>query len=85
MAKSIADELIAKGRAHGRRKGRQEGLQEGELQGKRESLLRLMRIRYKSLPTEMVERIEQTLSIEQLNAWLDRFVTANSLEDMGIL
>ncbi len=50
----------------------------------RSSILRLLRKRFGELPLVTVDRIEATDDLDQLNVWLDRFVTAETLEDMRI-
>jgi len=69
MGRTIADELK----------------DEGRVEATRTSLLRLIRQRFGELPRETVDRIETTDDLDQLNAWLDRFVAAETLEDMGIV
>ena len=69
MGRTIADELKV----------------EGRVEATQTNLLRLLRQRFGELPRETVDRIEGTADLDQLNAWLDRFVAAETLEDMGIV
>ena len=69
MGRTIADELKV----------------EGHVEATQTNLLRLLRQRFGELPRETVDRIEGTADLDQLNAWLDRFVAAETLEDMGIV
>jgi predicted transposase YdaD len=85
MFRSGADVLKEQGRKEGRKKGRDEGRREGELHGRRQALLLQLRTRFKDLPLEMVTRVEQTKDIEQLDTWLERFATATTLADIGIM
>jgi hypothetical protein len=50
-----------------------------------DTLVRLMRLRFKTLPAGMAERIEATRDVEQLKEWQNRFATATTLADVGIL
>jgi len=68
MRRTIADELM----------------EEGALKALRRSLLRILRKRFGELPPAMVDTIETTTDIEQLEEWGERFMTAKTLKDMGI-
>jgi predicted transposase/invertase (TIGR01784 family) len=60
------------------------GVLKGVLKGKRETLLRLLTARFGVLPEATVARIAAVTSDSELDTYLDRFVTANSLEDIGL-
>lgn len=72
MAKTIAEALMEEGEWKAERRTRQQ------------TLLRLLGRRFGDLPPDLVRIIESTQEIEQLDEWLDRFVTATRLEDLGI-
>jgi hypothetical protein len=72
MGKSFAHELMDKGRKEGRREGR------------KEALLRFLRNRFGDLPSETIDAINATVSVRQLDAWLDRVSTAQTLAEMRI-
>jgi hypothetical protein len=76
MGKTIADAL--------RDEGRKEGRKLEALRTRRSTLLRQLRKRFEDIPMETVEIVETTQSARQLDLWLDRIVTAKSLEEMGI-
>jgi hypothetical protein len=59
----------------------QQGREQGLEQGVRGSLLKLLRKRFGELPDPVRARIEAAGSA-QLDAWLDRFVTAASLDEV---
>jgi hypothetical protein len=67
------DKLLLKGRA------------EGVLQGKRETLKRLLVAKFGSLPSEVQIRIDAVESEEQLDRYLERVLTAQTLADVGLL
>jgi predicted transposase YdaD len=73
---SIADEFIEEGRNEGLR----EGLREGRREGRRQTLLKLLRGRFGVLPQAVVDRIEAA-DIAQLDAWVDRLLTAPTLDE----
>jgi len=76
MGKTIAEAL--------REKGHAEGHAEGCVENARSTLLRQLRKRFGAIPQTIVNTIEGTSDLEQLTAWLDRFVMAETLEEMGI-
>jgi predicted transposase YdaD len=59
-------------------------MDEGKLKGQRETLLRLLGKRFGEVPPEMLATIETTDSLEQFERWLDAFVDAKTLEEVGI-
>jgi hypothetical protein len=80
MSRTIADAL----REEGLKKGLKKGRKEGEIRGLRQALLRQIRKRFGEVSLEIVDTIEATEDINQLNTWLDQFVTARTLEQMKI-
>jgi hypothetical protein len=69
MRRTIADELR----------------DEGRLTSRRETLLRLIRLRFKEPPADVIVTIEACADIAQLDAWIDGIVTARRLADLGIV
>ncbi|CAK0768435.1 transposase [uncultured Gammaproteobacteria bacterium] len=61
--------------------GQAEGKAEGETVGKANTLLRLLRRRFKTLPADIEERV-RAASSDQLDEWTDRFVDACELADV---
>jgi len=80
MGKTIAESLRDEGRAE----GREEGREEGRVESARSTLVRLLRMRFGEIPQNIALCIDDTSDLVQLNAWLDRIVTAGTLEEMGI-
>ncbi len=68
MVKTIAEDLMDRGR----------------LETARATLIRLLGVRFGEIPEETVAIIQAASDLERLNTWLDRFATADSLEDVGI-
>jgi hypothetical protein len=54
------------------------------LENKKETLLRLVRLRFGKLPAETEQVIEATKDIERLDEWFDRAVTAKTLAQVGL-
>ncbi|MBN2491920.1 MAG: DUF4351 domain-containing protein, partial [Planctomycetes bacterium] len=84
VGKTMADVLRDQGRAEGWDRGRAEGWDKGRVQNARETLVRLLRRRFGEVPEETIALIESTADLEKLSGWLDRFATAQTLEDVGI-
>jgi hypothetical protein len=88
MGKSYAQYLIEKGEKKGLKKGLKQGERKGERKGgllaRRETLLRLICRRFGDVPPDVAARVDATDRIEQLDDWLDRLVTASSLEELEI-
>ena len=64
--------------------GRQEGRQTGLVEGKRGTLLRLLAAKFGPLPKETTSRIQTVESLDELDDYFDRALTANSLEEMKL-
>jgi hypothetical protein len=76
MGRAIADELRAQGRKEGRK--------EEAVRARQQTLLRQIRRRFGELPAETVTAVEAATSVEQLDSWLDRVITAATLVAVGI-
>lgn len=63
----------------------EEGEKKGEVRATRRTLTRLLDQRFGPLPDEVKKKLRSTRDLAQLETWLDRFVTAESLDDVGIL
>jgi hypothetical protein len=76
MTRTMADVLIERGQTEGRT--------EAAIETRQQTLIRLLRRRFDDLPPEVTQAINATTATEQLDDWLDRFATANSLDEMDI-
>jgi hypothetical protein len=65
-------------------RGAQQGAQKAGLLTRRQTLVRLLRKRFGSVPSEVVSVVEASNDVDQLDNWLDRLVTARTLEELGI-
>lgn len=59
--------------------------QQGVQQGVQQTLIRQLRRKFTSIPESIVQKIEATSDIEQLDTWLAQIIVANSLADTGLL
>jgi hypothetical protein len=76
MAETMADVL--------RREGKREGKLEGECHARQQTLLRQLTQRFGDVPHEVVKAVEATQDVERLDAWLDRILTATTLDEMQL-
>jgi hypothetical protein len=60
------------------------GAHQAGLQTRRQTLVRLLRKRFGKVPSAVVSVVEATDDVDQLDNWLDRFATAQTLEELGI-
>jgi len=66
----------------GRQEGRQEGHKEGRQQGFQEVLLRLLRQRFGAQVDAQVEQRIMTASVEQIETWSMRVLSAATLAEL---
>jgi len=82
---SWADKLVAegleRGLEQGRAQGREEGREEGALQGARDTLLRLLRLRFGPLSADVASRVGSATPSD-LEGWEKRLFIARSLDDV---
>jgi hypothetical protein len=72
MRRTIADEL------------KEEGAREGAIRNSQQTLIRQLKRRFGGVPDELSSAIRATNDPEQLDEWLDRFATAETLDEVGI-
>jgi hypothetical protein len=68
----------------GRAQGLEQGLVQGRAQGRQLTLLRLLRRRFEEVPPEAEERLREITDPAALDDLTDRFLTAASLEELGL-
>ena len=84
MQVTWADRMKEEGFREGRQEGRQEGLRSGVLEGKRETLRRQLIQRFGPLPATVSERVDSLDSLSELDSYLDRVLTARTLNEIGL-
>ena len=57
----------------------------GEQQSRQQILIRQLRRKFTSLPKKVVQKIEATDDLEQLDNWLDQVIVVDSLAETGLL
>ena len=64
--------------------GRTEGRTEAAVETRQQTLVRLLRKRFGDVPGRVVRTVESTTDVAKLDDWLDRLVTADSLDELEI-
>jgi predicted transposase YdaD len=65
-------------------RARQKGREEGREEGKRETLLRQMTSKFGPLSDAVVLRVKALESGKELDLYLERLLTAGSLDELGL-
>jgi Domain of unknown function (DUF4351) len=68
-------------------RGRQRGREPTStrlLNARQQTLVRQLRKKFGKLPAAMVQHIEATTQVEQLDTWLDEVIDARKLANVGI-
>ena len=77
MGKTIAEELMEKGK----RDGVREGARAAEISARQRTLSRQLEKRFGEIPANVAAVINATNDVGRLDGWLDQIVVAESLED----
>jgi hypothetical protein len=62
----------------------EQGAAQEAVRSRQQTLLRLLRVRFRRVPEGMVKRVENTTEVAQLDAWLDAFAKARKLAGVSI-
>jgi hypothetical protein len=71
--------LIEQGRVEGEAKGRVEGEAKGRVEGEAKALVKLLTAKFGGVPESVHSRI-RAASVEELDAWIERVLTAPTLD-----
>ena len=69
----------------GRKEGLREGRREGEVGGLQKAVLNMLRQRFGPVPQAVRERVREISSPSELTKLTRRVMTANSLQEIGLL
>ena len=78
---TAAQEWFLEGKQEGRTEGREDGREEGARAALASTLSKLARLRFRDIPPESAARIDSASKVD-LERWLERFVTAETLDDL---
>ena len=76
MPQTIAEYFIQQGEERGEKRG--------ELRAKREAVLKLLQLRFDSVPPAVVKKVKSVRRVDRLNALFDQAATANSISEIEI-
>ena len=86
MAQTMAEYLIEEGERRGERRGIEEGERRGERRGetqaKREAVLKLLRLRFDTVPEFITSRLTSIRSLSRLDSLFEKAVIAQTLDDI---
>jgi predicted transposase YdaD len=77
------EEGRTEGRAEGRVEGRVEGREEGQVAERRAMLLETLTLRFESVPTDIVEQLDQVTDLARLRSLTSLATTAISIDDFA--
>jgi len=78
-------EVMLEWKAEGRAEGLAEGMALGMVEARREDLLKLLRVKYHSLPVELTSAVRGTNELDYLTHWYDSALAAPTLEAFAVL
>ena len=70
--------------AENKKQAEQEGERRGALRNQQRTLIRQLQRKFASVPVNVVQRIEKTDDLQQLDNWLDQVLVANSLTETAL-
>lgn len=77
--------IMLEWKAEGRAEGMAEGLALGMAEARREDLLKLLRVKYHSLPFELSSAVRSMSELDDLSRWFDAALAAPTLEAFAVL
>ena len=88
MAETMAEHLIERGKAQGFEQGREQGFEQGrergETQAKQEVILKMIRLRFDSVPEVVTNQITQIRSHSRLDALVENVMIAQTLDEIDL-
>ena len=80
MAQTMAERLIEQGIA----RGKAQGIEQGETQAKQEVILKMIRLRFDSVPESVTSQITRIRSLPRLDALVENVLTAQTLDEIDL-
>ncbi len=73
---------LKQGEQQGKQQGMQQGKQQGALYNEHRILLRQLQRKFNPVPKNIVQQVEASSDLEQLDKWLDQIIVAKELGDI---
>ena len=80
MAQTMAEHLVEQGKVQGKAEGRAEGRAEE----KQAAVLKLLRLRFESVPESVTNQISLIQSFSRLDALFEKALTARTLDEIDV-
>ncbi len=77
--------MILSWKQEGRAEGFAEGLASGMAESRREDLLKLLRVKFVTLPPELTAAVRGEQALDSLTRWFDAALAAPTLEAFAVL
>lgn len=84
MAQTMAEHLIEQGIERGKAQGIEQGIKQGETQAKQEVILKMIRLRFDSVPESVTSQITRIRSLSRLDALVENVLTAQTLDEIDL-
>ena len=92
MAQTMAEHLIEQGKAQGIEQGKIQGIEQGKVQGieqgkvqeKQTAVLKLLRLRFDSVPESLINQITLIQSPAQLDSLFEKAFTSRTLDEVDL-
>ncbi len=79
MAQSMAEYLMQQGEERGEKRGERRG----KIKGKRESLLKLLELRFDAVPEAVINKVSAIRSLSRLDSLFEQAATAQTLDEIN--
>ena len=76
MAQTMAERLIER--------GIEQGIEQGETRAKQEVILKMIRLRFDSVPESVTSQITRIRSLSRLDALVENVLTAQTLDEIDL-
>ena len=84
MAQTMAERLIEQGKIQGKAEGKAEGRAEGRAEEKQSVVLKLLRLRFGTVPESVAKQLRSIRSFPRLDALFEKALTAQTLDKIGL-
>ena len=88
MAQTMAEHLIEQGKAQGIEQGieqgKAQGIEQGKIQEKQADVLKVLRLRFHTIPESVADKMSLIQSLSRLDSLLEQAVTAKTLDEIDL-
>ena len=84
MAEHLIEQGIEQGIERGKAQGIEQGIKQGETRAKQEVILKMIRLRFDSVPESVTSQITRIRSLSRLDALVENVLTAQTLDEIDL-